>query len=246
MLRSDFIIAVFKLLKFPVTQSRIYFGVAWAAYEDCKALNNPWATTQPYPDSTDFNTVGVKNYKSWDDGVLATASTLINGNYTELVSLLKLDNVPITNIMSALNASSWGSKVTIALYTDVIDKYDTYNTNIDGSPNSVVDEVKATVSEITDINKKENIMNDEVDTLEARLAKLYDAIPATPATPVPDVTEPATTPVNESTEPVDTLESRLENLNEQVVPATTPVTTTDVSTLEQELAKRGITITFTN
>ena len=56
----------------------------WAAQaraEGGTAANNPWNTTEPWPGATDYNSAGVKNYRTGSDGIRATLATLRNGHY---------------------------------------------------------------------------------------------------------------------------------------------------------------------
>lgn len=53
------------------------------------AKNNPLNTTQSMPGTTNYNSVGVKNYPTETEGVTATARTLMNGNYPAIVSALR-------------------------------------------------------------------------------------------------------------------------------------------------------------
>lgn len=52
------------------------FGRVWASYEGTDARYNPLATTQPMPGSTAFNSAGVQDYASIDDGIQATIWSL--------------------------------------------------------------------------------------------------------------------------------------------------------------------------
>lgn len=70
--------------------------------------NNPWNTTQP-----GFNDTGchmadcVRQYATWDDGIAATAHTLTNGLYPDVVAAL-LRNDPEA-FKAALWASPWAA-----------------------------------------------------------------------------------------------------------------------------------------
>src|SRR5207237_8354923 len=61
----------------------------WQRYEGGTALNNPLNTTQGYPGATNYNSVGVKNYRTPYDGIQATATTLRNGRYDAILSALR-------------------------------------------------------------------------------------------------------------------------------------------------------------
>ncbi|HEY1645947.1 MAG TPA: hypothetical protein VGF75_06305 [Candidatus Saccharimonadales bacterium] len=131
--RGEFSRAVFDKLNIPIDGGRLAFGVAWAAYESTEAKNNPWATTYATQNSTDFNSVGVKNYATFEDGVNATVATLLLVPYAHLLSTLRDKGSVMREIMGALNASPWGSKVTEQSWTNVVEHYDANNVEVPGS-----------------------------------------------------------------------------------------------------------------
>jgi hypothetical protein len=53
--------------------------VAWQVQESTQAAWNPLATTRDMPGATDFNDVGVKNYRSLRQGLAASLGTLEYG-----------------------------------------------------------------------------------------------------------------------------------------------------------------------
>jgi hypothetical protein len=241
MKRSDFVEAVFKVLKLPTTTSRIYFGVAWAASEGSEAKNNPFDTTEPYPDATEFNSTGVKNYKTWEDGIYATVTTLKNGNYEELLNVLKDPKSNAARCIMALNGSSWGSHVSLELFTDVMDKYEEYNTHVVGSPTGDVAPIRTvsapaegslvpTREDVTGVSEeKEDKVND------AEKEALLNATPETESTAVV-AADGTTTVVPEPVAETDTLEDRLKKLYDNVE--------TDVRTDIEKLADEvGRTVT---
>lgn len=70
--------------------------VAWSMFETAWPLSasyNLLNTTQAAPGATNFNAVGVKNYTSYAQGVEATAQTLGNGFYPQLLRALQTNNV---------------------------------------------------------------------------------------------------------------------------------------------------------
>ena len=71
------------------------------------AAYNPLDTTQDWPGSTNFNSVGVKNYPSFQAGVDATARTMEYGSYSKWVSLMK-GNAPLSEVLLAMEESPWG------------------------------------------------------------------------------------------------------------------------------------------
>lgn len=62
---------------------------AWARAEGGTAHFNPLNTTEPWPGSWNYNSVGVKDYPSGSSGIGATAATLTNGNYDGIVADLR-------------------------------------------------------------------------------------------------------------------------------------------------------------
>jgi hypothetical protein len=73
----------------PVTDENLKFLYAWRQSEGKAGKFNPFNTTQGMPGATNFNSVGVKNYLTIDDGMDATLKTLKNGRYNCIVNGLK-------------------------------------------------------------------------------------------------------------------------------------------------------------
>ena len=84
--------------------------VAWETAEFTKARWNPLATTHDMPGATDFNSVGVKNYVSLEQGLQATIETLRLGKgsygYGAILDGLANCDDPMTTAL-AINASAW-------------------------------------------------------------------------------------------------------------------------------------------
>ena len=100
--------SILERLGMPITTSNSLAFVAWMAYQNCDAENNPLATEFNTGSSvvTDFNSVGVKNYPSWNYGVSCTVLTLLNGMYSNLLSVIPTGD--FTSIVNAIDASPWG------------------------------------------------------------------------------------------------------------------------------------------
>lgn len=94
----------------PVTPENKRFMYAWRAAEGGQAAFNPFNTTQGAPGATNYNTAGVKNYASEEQGVAATVKTLLNGRYGDIVSALR-DGGPGASAAAAqaLARSPWGT-----------------------------------------------------------------------------------------------------------------------------------------
>jgi|SRR5215831_870879 len=80
----------------PQTPANISSIQAWARREGGGGTNNPLNTTlgsqpgQPqFPGATKFNSVGVMNYATFADGVVANATVLMQSQYTNIVAALK-------------------------------------------------------------------------------------------------------------------------------------------------------------
>jgi hypothetical protein len=99
---------ILKGIDAPVTKNTLTFFFAWRQAEHGVCAFNPFATTQPYGASTKFNSAGVRNYQSEEDGIAATIKTLLNGYYTDLVARLRTDLGPL-EIAASLDLNIWGS-----------------------------------------------------------------------------------------------------------------------------------------
>lgn len=77
--RRDFARAFLKEIEAPITKHNMRALISWMQAEGSAARFNPLATTQDWPNSTSFNSVGVRNYRTLADGVEATAKTLDYG-----------------------------------------------------------------------------------------------------------------------------------------------------------------------
>ena len=71
MTRIEFANALLSRLRAPTTRRNRQAMIAWMQTEGYGGKNNPLNTTMPMPGSTIFNTHGVRNYVSIDDGVEA-------------------------------------------------------------------------------------------------------------------------------------------------------------------------------
>jgi len=77
--REEFARRLLDEIDAPVTQRNLWALVSWMQAEGSVAKFNPLATTQEMPGATNFNSVGVKHYKTLEQGVEATAKTLNYG-----------------------------------------------------------------------------------------------------------------------------------------------------------------------
>jgi hypothetical protein len=82
---------------------------AWQQAEGGSASFNPLNTTQPSSGAGNYNSVGVKVYKSAQQGIHATAQTLLNGHYGSIVGLLRSGKATAEQIGTAVAHSPWGT-----------------------------------------------------------------------------------------------------------------------------------------
>lgn len=89
--RLDFSRDILTGLGVQTTDRRLYWLTAWSIYESQapnSAKFNLLNTTLKTDHSTNYNTVGVQNYTSLNEGVQATIRTLKNGYYNSIYNLL--------------------------------------------------------------------------------------------------------------------------------------------------------------
>src|SRR5215813_9952992 len=98
----------------PVTLRAMCAGVCWrvaecgAAVAAQGARNNLLNTTRALPGATDFNSAGVKDYTSAEQGVWATVLSLTNGHYDEVLELLRA-GASAPEVLAAVGRSPWGT-----------------------------------------------------------------------------------------------------------------------------------------
>ena len=93
----------------PITSSNVQAITAWEQAEGTKAAYNPLATTQSgFAGETQFNSVGVKNYVSYQDGLDANVKVINNGLYPNILAALQQGNDPMA-VAKAIAASPWGT-----------------------------------------------------------------------------------------------------------------------------------------
>jgi len=99
----------------PVSDTSITAITTWAAHEgghwNNSANYNPLNTTLDMGNSESMNSVGVKRYKSWDEGIQATLKTLTGRSadargYTAIVNALK-SGADTATILKAVSNSAW-------------------------------------------------------------------------------------------------------------------------------------------
>lgn len=96
-------------LNLPVTAENVRAISAWEQAEGTKASFNPLATTQGgFAGETRFNSVGVKNYATYQDGIDANVHALMNGRYTNVLDALRSGN-SAQAVAQAIANSPWGT-----------------------------------------------------------------------------------------------------------------------------------------
>lgn len=92
----------------PLTPQVSHFFDLWSRAEGGGATNNPFNTTQPgYGSAGNYNSVGVKNYSDPMGGIQATAATLKNGRYGNILQAMRSGDVHA--MAQALYNSPWGT-----------------------------------------------------------------------------------------------------------------------------------------
>lgn len=96
-------------LGMPITSENVKAVVAWEQAEGTKASFNPLATTQSgFAGETKFNSVGVKNYATYQNGIDANVHALTNGRYANVLAALQAGN-SATAVAQAIQNSPWGT-----------------------------------------------------------------------------------------------------------------------------------------
>ena len=109
----DFATAVLQATGLPTSHNNLAAVVAWQKLEGGhfqapSFAFNPLNTTQPMPGGVSRNSVGVKAYSSWDEGLAATVKTLKNGAYGGILASLAASADP-GQTLRAVDASPWGT-----------------------------------------------------------------------------------------------------------------------------------------
>lgn len=108
---DDFYKAILKCIGAEPTRQNMLFMYAWRQAEGGGSANNPFNTTQPWPGATVLknSSVGVKNYKTPEDGIQATCKTLKNGRYQPIIDGFKKD-AGLSALTNAVVNSKWGTQ----------------------------------------------------------------------------------------------------------------------------------------
>lgn len=114
---DEFYKKVLQCLGAKPTKGNMSFMYAWRQAEGAKAKFNPFNTTKNMPGATRFNSVGVKNYKTMEDGIRATCETIKLGYYTDIVNGLKND-VGLYELSRMESLKKWGTGPLLAKVAD--------------------------------------------------------------------------------------------------------------------------------
>ena len=110
--RETFAEAILTGLGYPVTKLAVTDIMSWEAAEggawNGGARYNPLNTTEPMSGASDFNSVGVKNYTSWNQGLQATIKTLENGYYPDILNALAIGGTGDFGL--TVGDSPWGTE----------------------------------------------------------------------------------------------------------------------------------------
>lgn len=96
----------------PRTNNNLLTLYAWRQSEGGTATYNPLNTSWFMPGSTVYNSHGVKNYLTPEDGVHSTVKTLLMPEYAAALAVLREDR-PMEDLPDALAGTGWGTKTTL-------------------------------------------------------------------------------------------------------------------------------------
>jgi hypothetical protein len=105
---KNFYAKILENLKAPVTDENMKFMYAWRQAEGKGGTYNPFNTSWDLPGSTVMNSHGVRNYKSLEDGMVATVKTLKNPRYSCIVNGLRED-IGASEIARCESLKVWGT-----------------------------------------------------------------------------------------------------------------------------------------
>lgn len=126
----------------PKTPANLNSIVGWEAREGGNWHNtakaNPLNTTENAPGATSMNGVGVKSYLNWNQGVNATARTLENGDYGDILGALRAGKGLSGNLKGLSTWSGGGySSITPTTYNVAPSKYGLSSPSVAKTPKFV-------------------------------------------------------------------------------------------------------------
>ena len=105
---KNFYAKILENLKAPVSDENMKFMYAWRQAEGKGGTYNPFNTTWDLPGSTKMNSHGVRNYKSLQDGMVATIKTLKHPRYSCIVNGLR-DDIGADRVSKCEALKIWGT-----------------------------------------------------------------------------------------------------------------------------------------
>lgn len=116
---QDFAVALLGRLGIKPNPYNVRAIVGWEKAEgghwNNSARYNPLNTTQDAPGAAPMNSVGVKAYGSWEQGLDATAKTLKNGRYGQILRALRGRDPGA--VAGAIGSSPWGTNASLVSQT---------------------------------------------------------------------------------------------------------------------------------
>ena len=103
-----FYVDVLRALGMPATENRLRFMRAWRLAEGAEATWNPFNTTWSRGRASKYNSVGVGNYATREDGLRASVGTLRLRYYVDLRARLQRDDPPAVVALSP-DLRTWGT-----------------------------------------------------------------------------------------------------------------------------------------
>lgn len=94
----------------PIVRHNLWTLVSWMQAEGGSAKFNPLNTTQKMPGSTNYNSIGVQNFVSFDQGVEANAKTILQDKfgYPSIVDHFRSGDRAVYTLR-AIEGSNWGT-----------------------------------------------------------------------------------------------------------------------------------------
>jgi hypothetical protein len=126
--------AFLKVMGAPTCRSNLVVTIAWQAQEGTQAAWNPLATTHRMDGSTDFNSVGVQNFRTLAQGLQASKETIENGwdvyGYGAIIRSMRDCAAPM-DTAQAIADSRWcygctGGRYVLGIVPHVQASFETY------------------------------------------------------------------------------------------------------------------------
>ena len=210
-------LAVLKYKGKPTTTNNIRSLVIWAVSESTNAKWNPWATTyRGERGETQFNSAGVQNYPSIEEGIAAFWATLENGDYDTIIACLNQGEVPALTC-EAIMASPWGSHPDSGIQGTVLSNWNNYATRIVAGSEDTVDTAPEPDHVPDDIPLTSTATTDAALAAETpAVTEIDKVVSAIGAEETALVNEPVTTPAATKTELIANMRTHVSELDSLV------------------------------